>query len=276
MAEKPGPLGSRTVSRNPRSWSWIWVGVCHPSEITILRPVRADGRQPNELRPVRITPNFIEAADGSALMEIGRTRLICTASIDNNVPGWMRGQGRGWVTAEYGMLPGSTGDRKPRDISKGKLDGRSSEIQRLIGRSLRAVTDLTALGERSVWVDCDVIQADGGTRCAGIVGGYVALALALGTLVAAGELPALPFTTPVAAISVGIVDGEPRLDLPYEEDSRAEVDMNVVMTGDGRLVEVQSTAEGRTFSPRDLSALVELALGSLSAIRVAQDEALRA
>jgi ribonuclease PH len=238
--------------------------------------VRADGRRPDELRPIHITPHFIENAAGSALVEVGKTRLICTASIDENVPGWMRGQGRGWVTAEYGMLPGSTGDRKARDISKGKLDGRSSEIQRLIGRSLRAVTDLTALGERSVWVDCDVIQADGGTRCAGIVGGYVALSLALRRLVEAGKIEALPFTNAVAAISVGIVDGERLLDLPYTEDSRAEVDMNVVMTGDGQLVEVQSTAEGRTFSPADLAALVELALGALPAIRNAQEAAITA
>lgn len=238
--------------------------------------MRADGRRPDELRSLLITPHFIENVAGSALVEVGKTRLICTASVDENVPGWMRGQGRGWVTAEYGMLPGSTGDRKARDIAKGKLDGRSSEIQRLIGRSLRAVTDLAVLGERSVWVDCDVIQADGGTRCAGIVGGYVALALAMRGLVDAGKIEALPFTAAVAAISVGIVDGELLLDLPYAEDSRAEVDMNVVMTGDGQLVEVQSTAEGRTFSPDDLSALVALALGALPAIRLAQEAALTA
>ena len=232
--------------------------------------MRPDGRQHDELRPIEILPGFIEGCAGSALVSVGRTRLICTASIDDYVPGWMRGKGRGWVTAEYGMLPASTGERRTRDISKGKLDGRSSEIQRLIGRSLRAITDLDALGERSIWVDCDVIQADGGTRCAGIVGGYVALALACNGLVSEGKLPASPLRNAVAAISVGVVGGEPLLDLNYPEDSSADVDMNVVMTGDGQLVEVQSTAEGRTFSREDLTGLVDLALGALPTISNAQ------
>lgn len=238
--------------------------------------MRSDGRRADELRPITITPGFIATAPGSALVEVGGTRLICTAHVDEAVPGWMRGRGSGWVTAEYGMLPGSTTDRKPRDISRGKLDGRSSEIQRLIGRSLRAVTDLKALGERSAWVDCDVIQADGGTRCAGILGGYVALRLALQRLVDAGSLPALPFRDAVAAVSVGIVGEDALLDLCYVEDSAAEVDMNVIMTGEGRLVEVQSTAEGRTFSPDDLSALVALALGALPRLREAQEQAIAA
>ena len=236
--------------------------------------MRPDGRRPDELRPIEIQPGFIEGCAGSALVSVGKTRLICTASIDEFVPGWMRGKGRGWVTAEYGMLPGSTGERRARDISKGKLDGRSSEIQRLIGRSLRAITDLDALGERSIWVDCDVIQADGGTRCAGIVGGYVALALACNTLVADGKLPKSPLRDAVVAISVGIVAGEALLDLNYPEDSTADVDMNVVMTGDGQLVEVQSTAEGRTFSREDLVELVDLALGALPTIGVAQRRAI--
>ena len=243
---------------------------------TSVHGVRSDGRRADELRPITITPGFITTAPGSALVEVGGTRLICTAHVEDSVPGWMRGQGRGWVTAEYGMLPGSTGDRKARDISKGRLDGRSSEIQRLIGRSLRAVTDLSALGERSAWVDCDVIEADAGTRCAGILGGYVALRLALQGLVAKGSLAALPFTDSIAAVSVGIVNGEALLDLCYVEDSSAEVDMNVVMTGEGRLVEVQSTAEGRTFSPEDLTGLVALALGALPGLRAAQEAALAA
>lgn len=238
--------------------------------------MRVDSRAPAELRPITITPGFIKAADGSVLIAVGGTRLICTASVDTSVPGWMKGRGSGWITAEYGMLPGSTGQRRARDISKGKLDGRSSEIQRLIGRSLRASVDLARLGERSIWVDCDVIEADGGTRCAGILGGAVALELALRKLVAAGELNAVPVVSRVAAVSVGVVDGAPLLDLSYEEDARADVDMNVVMTGDGRLVEVQSTAEGRTFSASDLGDLVALALGALPGLSAAQAAALPA
>lgn len=232
--------------------------------------MRPDGRTNDEPRPITIEPGFIPSAAGSALISVGRTRLICTASIDEGVPGWMRGSGRGWVTAEYGMLPASTGSRKARDIAKGRLDGRSSEIQRLIGRSLRAATDLVALGERSIWVDCDVIEADGGTRCAAIVGGQVALSLALRGLVAAGELPSIPVREEVAAISVGIVDGDPRLDLCYLEDSAADVDMNVVMAAGGTLIEVQSTAEGQTFSRAELDAMLDLAVAALPGIRSAQ------
>ena len=221
--------------------------------------MRADGRRADQLRPIEILPGFVETADGSALISVGRTRVICTASVDENVPAWMRGRGKGWVTAEYGMLPASTGDRKARDISKGRLDGRTTEIQRLIGRSLRAVVDMQGLGERTVWLDCDVLQADGGTRCASICGAWVALRLALGALVEKGALEAVPLRDSLAAVSVGMVDGVPLLDLAYVEDSRAESDMNVVMTGSGRLVEVQATAEGQTFSRPELDVLLALA-----------------
>src|SRR5262245_11653005 len=188
-----------------------------------LRTMRADGRGPGELRPVEIIPGFVETANGSALIGIGRTRVVCTASIEDAVPHWRRGSGLGWVTAEYGMLPASTTERKPREAARGRVDGRTQEIQRLIGRSLRSVTDLAALSERSVWVDCDVLQADGGTRCAAICGGYVALQLALTALLDRGALSQMPLSDSVAAVSVGIVDGEVLLDLAYEEDSRAEV-----------------------------------------------------
>ena len=232
--------------------------------------MRADGRRPDQLRPVEILPGFVETADGSALISVGRTRVICTASVDENVPGWMRGRGKGWVTAEYGMLPASTGDRKPRDVTRGRPDGRTTEIQRLIGRSLRAVVDMEALGERTVWLDCDVLQADGGTRCAGICGAWVALHLALTKLVEKGDLAALPLTDSIAAVSVGMVDGDPLLDLAYVEDSRAESDMNVVVTGGGRLVEVQATAEGQTFSRTELNTLLDLAEGGVRDLRAAQ------
>jgi ribonuclease PH len=235
--------------------------------------MRADGRTPDALRPVGIVPDFIEAAHGSALISVGRTRVICTASVDENVPGWMRGRGKGWVTAEYGMLPASTGDRKPRDVAKGRPDGRTTEIQRLIGRSLRAVVDMEALGERTVWLDCDVLQADGGTRCASICGAYVALHRALAVLVADGRLERLPLTDSIAAVSVGMVDGVPLLDLAYVEDSRAESDMNVVMTGSGTLVEVQATAEGSTFSRSELDTLLDLAESGIRALRAAQSVA---
>jgi ribonuclease PH len=235
--------------------------------------MRADGRAPDRLRPVDILPGFVETAHGSALISVGRTRVICTASVDENVPGWMRGRGAGWVTAEYSMLPASTGDRKPRDISKGRLDGRTTEIQRLIGRSLRAVVDMAALGERTVWLDCDVLQADGGTRCASICGAWVALHQALTGLVAAGRLEAMPLTDSIAAVSVGMVDGTPLLDLAYVEDSRAESDMNVVMTGSGRLVEVQATAEGSTFSRAELDVLLDLAAAGVSDLTAAQGAA---
>jgi ribonuclease PH len=220
---------------------------------------RADGRAPDELRPVRMELDFITSATGSVLFEIGMTRVICTAMVEESVPPWMRGRGTGWVTSEYGMLPGSTDQRKPRDATRGKQDGRTVEIQRLVGRSLRSVVDFAALGERTVWIDCDVIQADGGTRCAAICGGYVAIARAFRRLVYSGALPRTPLTSSVAAISVGIVDGEPLLDLPYAEDSRAEVDMNVVMTGKGELIEVQATAEKTPFSEDQFLALLALA-----------------
>ncbi len=232
--------------------------------------MRADGRRPDQLRPIDILPGFVETAGGSALISVGRTRVICTASVDETVPAWMRGRGKGWVTAEYGMLPASTGDRKPRDVTKGRPDGRTTEIQRLIGRSLRAVVDMEALGERTVWLDCDVLQADGGTRCAGICGAWVALHLALAKLVARGDLAALPLIDSIAAVSVGMVDGEPLLDLAYVEDSRAESDMNVVVTGGGRLVEVQATAEGQTFSRAELDTLLDLAEGGARDLRAAQ------
>jgi ribonuclease PH len=234
---------------------------------------RSFDRSDADIRPVTIEPGFVSSADGSALISVGGTRVICTASVSTKVPKWMEGRGTGWVTAEYSMLPASTGDRKPRDISKGKLDGRSVEIQRLIGRSLRVAVDFEALGERSVYVDCDVLEADGGTRCAAITGGYVALRLALSDLVEAGELQKIPLTTSVAAVSVGMVGGRPLCDLDYSEDSTAEVDANVVMTGDGGLIEVQATAEQTPLSRASLDELLSLAEAGISQLRVAQEEA---
>jgi ribonuclease PH len=227
---------------------------------------RADGRAADDLRPIEIVPGFITSATGSVLFEIGQTRLICTAMVEETVPGWMRGRGTGWVTSEYGMLPGSTSTRKSRDASRGKQDGRTVEIQRLIGRSLRSVVDFAALGERTVWIDCDVIQADGGTRCAAICGGYLALHIALSDLIDRGLLRELPLRDSVAAVSVGIVDGEPMLDLAYVEDSVAEVDMNVVIAGNGELIEVQATAERTPFGRASLDRLLELAAGGIEEI----------
>jgi len=235
--------------------------------------VRRDGRAPGELREVYIQPGFMSSASGSALIEMGGTRVICTASVEEEVPRWMRGKGRGWVTAEYGMLPASTGRRKQRDVSKGRPDGRTVEIQRLIGRALRGVVDFERLGERTVWIDCDVLEADGGTRCAAITGGYVALQLALARLIEEGKLEALPLTGSVAAISCGIVAGRPLLDLDYPEDSTAEVDMNVVMTGDDGLVEVQATAERTPLSRASLDELLALAAGGIASLRQVQAEA---
>ena len=232
---------------------------------------RADGRAPGALRPTTIEPGFMRTATGSALISVGETRVICTASAQESVPRWMAGQGRGWVTAEYGMLPASTGERKARDVSRGRPDGRTVEIQRLIGRSLRGVIDFQALGERTVYVDCDVLQADGGTRCAAITGGYVALRLALQKLVDAGELEALPLNASIAAVSAGIVEGRALCDLDYSEDSRAEVDANVVMTGEGGLVEVQATAERTPLSRAHLDDLLALAAEGIEALRVLQD-----
>jgi ribonuclease PH len=234
---------------------------------------RNDGRTPTQLRPLAIHPGFVRTATGSALIEIGGTRVICTATVEEEVPRWMKGQGRGWVTAEYGMLPASTGERKRRDISKGRPDGRSVEIQRLIGRSLRGVVDFEALGERTVWIDCDVLEADGGTRCAAITGGYVALELALRATIAAGKLERLPVTQSVAAVSCGVVAGRGLLDLDYSEDSTAEVDANVVMTGDGGLVEVQATAERTPLSRASLDELLELAAIGIERLRAAQQDA---
>jgi ribonuclease PH len=234
--------------------------------------IRRDGREPDELRPITFTRDFTEFAAGSVLVECGRTRVLCTASAEERIPPWLRGQGRGWVTAEYSMLPGSTSERNEREAARGRLSGRTQEIQRLIGRSLRAVTDLTIMGESQITVDCDVLQADGGTRTASICGGYVALHDACSRLVAAKKMPAHPITDTCAAISVGIVDMLPFLDLDYSEDVRAEVDMNVVMTGDGRFVEVQGTAEGIAFTRDELDALLGLAEGGIAEIVSAQEE----
>jgi ribonuclease PH len=238
-----------------------------------MTPERSYGRSPDQLRPVAIEPGFVRTATGSALISAGETRVICTASVQESVPRWLMGSGRGWVTAEYGMLPASTGERKQRDVSKGRLDGRSVEIQRLIGRSLRGVVDFSALGERTVYVDCDVLQADGGTRCASITGGMVALALACKRLIAEGKLERLPLTGTVAAVSCGIVGAVPLLDLDYSEDSSAEVDANVVMTGEGGLVEVQATAERTPLSRAHLDDLLALAATGIEQLRAAQTEA---
>ena len=237
---------------------------------------RKDGRSPDELRDINIVTGFVGTATGSALIEVGGTRVICTASVDEEVPRWMAGKGKGWVTAEYGMLPASTGERKRRDVSKGRPDGRTVEIQRLIGRCLRGVIDFQALGERTVWVDCDVLEADGGTRCAAITGGYVALELALRRLQEDGKLAAVPLTQSVAAVSCGVVDGRVLLDLDYSEDSTAEVDANVVMTGDGGLVEVQATAERTPLSRASLDELLGLAASGIERLRAAQQEAVGA
>jgi len=234
---------------------------------------RSYGRGPDELRPVTIEPGFVRTATGSALISMGETRVICTASVQNSIPRWMAGSGRGWVTAEYAMLPASTGDRKQRDISKGRLDGRSVEIQRLIGRSLRGVVDFSALGERSIYIDCDVLQADGGTRCASISGGMVALRLACERLLAEGALERTPLTGTVAAVSCGMVEGIALLDLDYSEDSSAEVDANVVMTGEGGLIEVQATGERTPLSRAHLDDLLALAAHGIEQLRRAQDEA---
>jgi len=235
---------------------------------------RSDSRLPDQLRPVKITPEFITTAEGSALIEVGNTRVICTASIEEAVPQFMRNTGKGWVSSEYAMLPRSTLTRTPREVSKGRQSGRTHEIQRLIGRSLRAVTDLAKLGERTIWIDCDVIQADGGTRTASITGAFVALGLALGKLVEAGTLSSVPLRDLVAAVSVGIVDGEILLDLCYEEDSRADVDMNFVMTASGKMVEVQATAEHQVFDDQQLAKMLELARKGVQELIAKQQAAL--
>ncbi|WCB95590.1 Ribonuclease PH [Baekduia alba] len=237
---------------------------------------RSYDRGADALRPVTIEPGFVRTASGSALISMGETRVICTASAQDGVPRWRANSGLGWVTAEYGMLPASTGSRKARDVTKGRADGRTVEIQRLIGRSLRGVVDFSALGENSIYLDCDVLQADGGTRTASITGAYVALALACEKLVAAGTIPRSPLTGSIAAISCGIVDGVPLLDLDYPEDSSAEVDANVVMTGDGGLVEVQATAERTPLSRAHLDELLRLAESGIVELRRVQDAAIAA
>lgn len=234
--------------------------------------VRASGREPDELRLVTFTRDFTEMAAGSVLVEFGRTRVLCTASLEDRVPPWLRGTGRGWVTAEYSMLPGSSPERIAREAAKGRPSGRTQEIQRLIGRSLRAVTDLGAMPDAQITVDCDVLQADGGTRTASICGGWIALHDACSRLVATSGLAAHPVREPCAAVSVGVVDALPMLDLDYSEDVRAEVDMNVVMTGGGRFIEVQGTAEGEPFSREALDGLLELASVGLAQLVAHQRE----
>jgi ribonuclease PH len=231
---------------------------------------RNDGRMPHELRPVVVTPGFVRTATGSCLFAQGGTRVICTASAVDGVPRWMAGKGRGWVTAEYAMLPASTGDRKQRDVSKGRPDGRTVEIQRLIGRAVRGIVDFEGLGERTIYLDCDVLEADGGTRCASITGAYVAMHLACAKMLDAGALDRMPLTQSIAAVSVGMVGGRALLDLDYSEDSTAEVDANVVMTGDGGLVEVQATAERMPLSRASLDELLALAEAGIGQLREAQ------
>jgi ribonuclease PH len=238
------------------------------------QPARSYGRATDHLRPVAFTPGFVATATGSTLIACGETRVICTASVQESVPRWMQGRGTGWVTAEYGMLPASTGERKQRDATRGRLDGRTVEIQRLIGRALRVVVDRETLGERTVYLDCDVLTADGGTRCASITGAYVALALAMGRLVEEGRLERSPLTGSLAAVSCGVVAGVPLLDLDYAEDSTAEVDANVVMTGEGGLVEVQATAERTPLSRAHLDELLVLAERGIADLRAAQEAAI--
>lgn len=235
---------------------------------------RIDGRRPDELRPVKIVRNYTKWAEGSVLIQSGDTWVVCTASVEDRVPPFLRGTGQGWITAEYGMLPRSTSTRTQRDVSRGKVAGRTSEIQRLIGRALRSVVDLHALGERTLWIDCDVLQADGGTRTASITGGFVAMVEALGRMAAQEGWDALPVCDYVAAVSVGMVDSEPLLDLCFEEDSHAGVDMNLVMTGTGEFVEIQGTAEGAPFGARDLDALLRLGREGIARLIALQKEVL--
>lgn len=236
---------------------------------------RSDNRTPDQMRPVNIVPEFIPTAEGSALIEVGNTRVICTASIEETVPQFIKGSGKGWITAEYSMLPRSTLTRTPREASRGRQSGRTHEIQRLIGRALRAVVDLKRLGERSILLDCDVIQADGGTRTASITGAFVALGLALGKLVEAGTLSAAPIRDFVAAVSVGMVEGSILLDLCYEEDSQAEVDLNFVMTGGRKIVEVQATAEQHPFDDAQLKHMMELASQGIESLIAKQQSVLK-
>ncbi len=235
---------------------------------------RSDGRRPDELRPVRVTPNYLRYAEGSALIEMGDTRVLCAVSYEDGVPPFLRGSGAGWITAEYGMLPRSTNTRTAREAARGRVGGRTHEIQRLIGRALRAAAELKGMGERTFTVDCDVIQADGGTRTAAITGAYVALALAVERLRSQGRMPDSPLRSAVAATSVGVVLGAPLLDLSYDEDSKAEVDFNVVMTDAGEFVEVQGTAEGRTFTREAMDSILALAEGGIRRLFVIQHQAL--
>jgi ribonuclease PH len=236
---------------------------------------RSSNRAPDQMRSVNIVPDYIKTAEGSVLIEVGDTRVICTASVDQAVPLFLRNSGRGWITAEYGMLPRSTLTRSPREAARGRVGGRTHEIQRLIGRSLRAVADLEKLGERSILIDCDVIQADGGTRTASITGAFVALGLALEKLVAAGTLKSVPLKDLVAAVSVGVVDGTALLDLSYEEDSRADVDMNLVMTSTNKFVEVQASAEHQVFDDNQLQTMIRLARQGLQSLLAKQQVLLR-
>jgi ribonuclease PH len=235
---------------------------------------RSDGRSAGDLRPTRLTPGFLAHAEGSVLIEVGRTRVICSASVEERVPPFLRNSGKGWVTAEYGMLPRATSTRTQREATAGKVGGRTQEIQRLIGRSLRSVTRMTEIGERTIWIDCDVIQADGGTRTASITGGFVALTLALKRMKETGAIRTLPVQDYVAATSVGVIAGVPMVDLAYDEDSKADVDMNVVKTGDGRFIEVQGTAEGPPFERPALDALLALADGGIQQLVALQREIL--
>ncbi|HEY4838155.1 MAG TPA: ribonuclease PH [Candidatus Acidoferrales bacterium] len=237
--------------------------------------MRSDGRAADQMRPVKITPDFITTAEGSVLIEIGNTRVICTATVDDGVPSFLKGQGKGWVTSEYGMLPRATDERTNREAARGKQSGRTLEIQRLIGRALRSVVDQQKLGERTVVMDCDVIQADGGTRTASITGAFVALALALQKLVTSRILKELPLRDSVAATSVGLVDDDVLLDLAYDEDSRAQVDMNVVMTGSGQFVEIQATGEGRTFSAGEMQRLLGMAASGIAQLQIQQQALLQ-
>jgi ribonuclease PH len=237
--------------------------------------MRLSQRQSDELRPLSLTRGYTAHAEGSVLIQVGQTRVLCTASVETSVPPFLRGKGQGWVTAEYGMLPRATHTRSAREAAKGKQTGRTQEIQRLIGRSLRAVTDLAALGERQITLDCDVLQADGGTRCAAITGAWVALHDACAKLVADGTLPANPIRDHVAAISVGIVDGQAVLDLDYAEDSNCDTDMNVIMTGSGGIVEIQGTAEGTPFSRLELTQLVDLADTGIRELVAVQTQAIK-
>ncbi len=234
--------------------------------------MRISGRKPNEMRPIRITPNYLKYAEGSVLIEAGDTRVICAASVDEKVPPFLKGMGKGWVTAEYGLLPRSTETRNVREAARGKVTGRTSEIQRLVGRALRAVVDFEALGERTIWIDCDVIQADGGTRTASITGAFVAMCMAMRVLMERGLIESFPVKDYLAAISVGIVNGEAILDLEYLEDSQAEVDMNIVMTGQGEFVEIQGTAEGKPFSRPQMDQLLDLAAAGIKELIAIQKD----